>query len=133
MKMAVTVPEMPTRYHALQIRDLSLQVRLGCSAQERLDPQEIRVSVDLRFHSQPIATETDHLQDTLCYARICEAFRGHCRDREFSLIEKLANDLMKVSRDLLKGQALVALTVHKVAPPVEGLLGGTLYRLGDFL
>lgn len=125
------VPE-PIKYHALTISDMSLQVKLGCSSEERSVLQEVRVSLDLHFFEQPPGTISDNLSDTICYAQICKSFENYCQKHEFSLVEKLARDLLLVSRELVHGRALISLRVHKVSPPVQGLIGGVVYRLGDF-
>ncbi len=122
-----------SRYHSLRISEFSLQVRLGCSQEERARAQEVRVSVEFRFVSPPQGINSDRLEDTICYARVCQSIRNLTDGREFALLEKLASDLMSILQEFSKGIALVALTVHKVLPPVEGLRGGTVYRIGDFV
>jgi len=118
--------------HSMKIRDLQLQVRLGCSAEERSVPQEVRVSIDFRFFDEPKGALSDDLKDTICYARVCEALRHQVEGREYRLVEKLAADFYGVVKLLVEGRAEVSLTVHKVRPPIEGLLGGVQYRIGDF-
>lgn len=122
----------PAPAHSLCIRDLSLSVHLGWPAEERAERQEVRVSLELRYLSAPEGAATDDLSDTLCYARICEAFARHAAAHEFRLVEKLAQDLYGVAKELTGERAQLALTLHKVRPPVNGLLGGVEYRVGDF-
>jgi FolB domain-containing protein len=124
---------MPLRQslHSLKIRDFTLPVRLGVSPEERANPQEVRVSVEIHFFAPPLATSTDQLNDTVSYARICEAIRKHVEAHEFKLIEKLANDLFEISRSVVGTAAEVSLVLHKIKPPVEGLLGGAEYRIGN--
>lgn len=119
-------------YNSLRICDLSLQVKLGCAAEERMSAQEVRVGVELRFESAPKGAWTDSLEDTICYARISEALRAHLKEGEFSLVEKIANDLFEIVERFVEGRAKIRLTVRKVKPPVEGLLGGVEYSIGDF-
>lgn len=119
-------------YHSLELRELSLWVRLGCSSQERALLQEVRVGLQLRFPQPPQGAVTDQLRDTVCYAELSEAFRRFCQEREFALVEKLAGDLMTTAREKVGAQVALAVSVHKVAPPVEGLRGGVVYRVGDF-
>lgn len=119
-------------FHSLFVRGLSLQVRLGCSLEERSRAQEVRVSLELRFPRAPHATTTDDLRDTICYGRLCSALRELAESHEFQLVEKLAADLLERAKAHLEGKAQVAVSVHKVRPPVEGLLGGVEYRAGDF-
>jgi dihydroneopterin aldolase len=116
----------------MKIQSLSLNVKLGCSPEERALRQEVRVSAELRFFEQPGGVQSDDLKDTICYARICETLREYGEGREFQLIEKMAGDFYRLTKDLVEGQAAVSVTIHKVKPPVPGLLGGAEYRVGDF-
>lgn len=118
--------------HSLRLQDLSLQVRLGCTDTERADSQEVRIGFSLRFHDSPHAVESDCLRDTICYAKLSDAFREHLASREFNLVEKIAGDLLGIAQKIVEGRALVALSVHKVKPPVDGLVGGVEYRIGDW-
>ena len=119
-------------FHTLHVRELSLLVRLGCSPEERSSPQEVRVSLELRFLQAPPATRTDDLRDTLCYGRLCTALCELAESKEWQLVERLGFELHQLAGKLLEGKAALALTVHKVKPPVKGLLGGVAYRVGDF-
>lgn len=115
--------------HSIHIRELSLLVKLGCSAEERARPQEIRVSAELRFHEAPQGVASDELSGTICYGKICEAFRRHVEGKEFHLIEKLAGDFRKIMEQIVEGRAATMVCVHKVAPPIQGLLGGVEFRV----
>lgn len=95
-------------------------------------PQEIRVSVEFRFAQEPPGAARDELAGTLCYAKACGLVRELCEGREFLLIEKIAVEAYARLREWAGPGVQVALSVHKVRPPVEGLLGGSRYRLGDF-
>jgi dihydroneopterin aldolase len=121
-----------TPLHILKIQSLSLNVRLGCSSEERAVRQEVRVSAELRFFDPPKGVQSDDLKDTISYAVICETLREFGEGREFQLIEKMAGEFYRLTKDLVEGRAAVSLTVHKVKPPVSGLLGGAEYRVGDF-
>ena len=118
--------------HSMRIRDLRLNARLGCSVEERSVPQEIRVSVEFRFSQCPKGAVSDDLTDTICYARVSEVLREHLRNREYCLVEKMAADFHRNLQPIVEGRAEISLSVHKVRPPVEGLLGGVEYRVGDF-
>lgn len=123
------------KHHSLLIQDLILQIRLGCLPEERSVPQEVRVSLEFRFPTPPKGIQSDELTDTLCYAEICAGLRNACEGREFKLIEKLAQVFFEATTQLVKKfdpGIQTAITVHKVAPPVPNLRGGTVYRLGDF-
>ena len=120
-------------FHSLFISDLRLFVKLGCEEVERRTPQEVRLSIEFRFSSVPKATQTDEIGDTVCYAKVSQAIKNYCEGKEFKLIEKLALDLVFVTKDVIGNDMAMALTVHKIKPPIENLIGGTQYRIADFL
>lgn len=118
--------------HSLKIEDYVLWVHLGCEPQERGLPQEVRVSVEFRFLVPPEGIYSDHLGQTICYAQVCKALSELVIAEEFALIEKLAQKLWnKIKADFGQGSEL-RLLVHKVAPPVLGLLGGSKYQITEF-
>ncbi len=118
--------------HVLSLNDLSLKVHLGCEAVERLVPQEVRVSVEVRWPEAPMGEVSDELSDTVCYAELANALTQLCEGREFKLIETLASESLRVVRTAASAGPLIGLCVHKVRPPVPHLLGGAKYYCGDF-
>lgn len=113
----------------LRINDLSLMVHLGCTAEEREVAQEVRISAEFRFAHGPGAEETDLLRDTVCYAQASEAFRKAIELQTFQTVERIGS----VALDSLKGcvpdSVGVWVRIHKVKPPVKGLLGGVFYEM----
>src|SRR5688500_12209968 len=105
----------------LEIRDLCLGVRLGCSPDERSKPQEVKVSVRLEFSELPPACNTDHLDGTVCYGKLCERMRKIATTREFQTIEFLCSELAKAISPIVGTRAKGTLSVHKVKPPVDDL------------
>ncbi len=133
MSSSKKIPEYKPEVSSLQICDLSLQVHLGCTAQERAKKQEIRISVEFRFDEPPIGALTDSLQDTVCYAKASEILRDHCEKNEFQLIERIGTECFSLLKEFVQGKAIkVSLHIHKVNPPVENLKQGTHFRCGDF-
>ena len=120
------------KFFSLRLEDLQLAVRLGCTEKERACPQEVRIAVELRFPSAPVALSSDRLEDTVCYAKISDAIIKHCESREYLLIEKMAADIYLLTREFSGSEIGIGITVHKVRPPVSRLKGGTFFRCGDF-
>lgn len=118
--------------HELEIRDLVVGVRLGCEAEERRVPQEVAFTVAFRFHLQPEACHSDELADTVCYADVSQLIEDVIRDREFHLIEYLAAEIFTRLSARFESRALLRLQVHKLRPPVDGLRGGSIYRISQF-
>lgn len=97
-------------------------------------PQEVRVSVELRFAKAPKAVTTDELTDSVCYAQISEGIRAKCEAQgmEYRLIERMAYDIYDVVREIAGSGTKIGVIVHKVRPPVENLRGGSVFCCGDF-
>lgn len=126
-----TVAAIP-KFHVLRLDALALQVRLGVTKEERAIPQEVRVTVELRFPEAPLAMNTDKLEDTIDYGDLAEAIRSRCEGPGFHLIEKMSQEIYAMIRAQLLAAAEVGVWVHKVRPPVEGLTGGSRFYCGDF-
>ena len=116
----------------LEFRAARLEVRLGCSAEERAEPQAVDLDLAVRFPAPPAACASDRLEDTLCYAELIDAAREACAGREFHLVERLAHVLFSRLRGLVPKDADLWLRATKLRPPVEGLGGGVAFSLGDF-
>jgi len=112
------------------MKELSLSLHLGCSAQERERAQEVRVDVELRFSEPLRAGRTDDLGDTVCYGEMAQALRRHFTG-QYKLIERVTEECYRIVKEMSRG-AQVSVEVRKVNPPVEKLLGGAFFRCGDF-
>ena len=119
-------------FHALRIQDLRVHVRLGCLEDERATPQEVRLTVEIRFPQAPLGEATDELADTLDYGQLSAQLKRHVEQTEFRLIERIGRDCLDIGRRLAGPSDQVGVKVHKLHPPVEGLLGGAVYACGDF-
>jgi 7,8-dihydroneopterin aldolase/epimerase/oxygenase len=119
-------------FTSLFVDEFTLNVHLGCTKEERAVPQEVRLSAELRFERAPAAIHSDNLRETVCYADLCEGLRKLCAGREFQVIERLAYESYALVSELAGPGVAVSVSVHKVAPPVKGLKGGTRFRCGDF-
>jgi dihydroneopterin aldolase len=115
--------------YTLKIQELSLHVHLGCSLPEQKHAQEVRVTAEIQFATQPKACHSDQLSDTVCYARICELFQAEGRIRPFSTIENLAECLFAILKSETESAQTVSIRVHKVHPPVDSLLGGAAFEI----
>lgn len=77
----------------LQLKDISLDVKLGHRKEERAFQQRVLVQITLRFETTPLVCTTDNLHDTLCYATLVNELQKFCDDRSFKLIEALSYQL----------------------------------------
>lgn len=86
----------------LQLEDISLDVKLGHSEEERSFPQRVLVQVTFRFETIPLVCTTDDLHDTLCYAALVDELQKFCVDRSFKLIEALGYQLYQFIQEKIK-------------------------------
>ena len=115
----------------LTIKGISLLLRLGCSAEERLNPQPVEIDLTIRFETPPRGMVTDRLEDTVCYDALVGAIKEVTSDREFSLIEHLANEILTSLRRIVESEHELRVTVRKVSPPVPEITKGAEFTVGD--
>jgi 7,8-dihydroneopterin aldolase/epimerase/oxygenase len=100
------------------LEGLEVPCRVGCTAEERLTFQALRVDVRMHCPHLQRAAQNDDLALSVDY-RIATQLIAAVQDREFLLIERVAEVLAEVVlRDAQVEQ--VELTVRK-RPPVQGL------------
>ena len=115
----------------LEIKSLTLPVRLGRSLKERESPQEVVFHITIGWPSPLTEEQTDHLKDSACYFTICERVRKLSTQQSFSLIERLAGAVWEDLKAFLPKETSLKVCVHKVKPPVPFLKGGVSYTKGD--
>lgn len=137
--MAIFLKEKPLQheetvpcFHSLRINGLNYLINLGCTEQERMQPQSVLITIEFRFLKPPKGFFSDSLSDTLCFAEVATTLEKHFIGREYSLIEKLANDVLVIARKMSQNLAKVGIVVDKVNPPLANLKNGATYRCGDF-
>ena len=113
----------------LRVHRLELDVRLGCEAEERSQPQRVELDATIRFAAMPAACRTDRLADTICYAELAEIARECASAREYRLVEHLGHEIFAAFRRRLPEGATVEILVKKVAPPIAGLRGGVSFAI----
>lgn len=128
----------PPKQSLLEIRGFRTRVHLGCSEEERAFAQEVEFDVKISFREEPAATRSDRLEDTICYAALCEAIDKTARAHPFQLIEALGRDVYAALHRVIQvsdGPKDVDLQVSvlKLHTPVENLRGGARFVYGDWL
>lgn len=111
------MPE-PGREHYLHLSDIELWVHLGAGASERVLAQPVCLNLMVRFAHAPKATQTDRLEDTVCYATLVTQLRAHVGSKSFCLIEHLH---YFISLWLIAQGYTFDLAVTKMRPPLEGI------------
>ena len=114
----------------MKISDIRVWVHLGCTPEERQNPHLVSIDVKFVFNREPIATQTDKLEDAICYLTTVKRIQSLIQDKHFHLIEHLAQNVhvdlshfTKTRNDLEK----IKVKVTKIAPPVPGLHGGVAF------
>lgn len=102
----------------LFLEGLEIPCRVGCTAPERAIPQSLRVEVRLFCPNMRRAGESDQLSESVDY-RIANDMVAAVQDREYLLIERVAEDLAQVAlRSPLVER--VQVTVRK-RPPMQSI------------
>ena len=102
----------------LFLEGLEIPCRVGCTEPERAIPQSLRVEVRLLCPKMRRAGESDQLDESVDY-RIANDMVAAVQDREYLLIERVAEDLAQVAlRSPLVEQ--VQVTVRK-RPPMQSI------------
>lgn len=95
--------------------DLEVRYRVGITAAERAQPQLLLLTVVLSFDLAP-AGASDNLADTINYQAVADRLLALGWDREWNLIECLAEDLARILLAEFPAQA-VALEIKKFVIP----------------
>jgi dihydroneopterin aldolase len=124
--------KLTTPISLLEVLAYRIPVSLGCTAQERAEPQDVDFDVRIQFKQSVAGAWSDRLEDTLCYSSLCGRIEAIARARPYHLVESLARDVFEALRALVpESQARLQVRVHKLRPPVERLNGGARFTYGD--
>ena len=118
-------------YSLLEVKSLILPVHIGLSLEERQAAQDIAFHITVGFTQALKDEQTDKLENSVCYFKICEQIKTLTRENTFSLIEKLAFRTLTELKTLLPSDVKMRVCVHKVKPPIPDLKGGVSYTCGD--
>ena len=95
--------------------------RHGVSDEERAEPQQIDVDVELEADLAP-AGASDDLADTVNYSRVFDACREVVEERSFKLLEAIAEAIaVRVLADFARVEA-ISVRVRKPGVPIDGRL-----------
>lgn len=113
----------------LVLSDFRVLVHLGWTEAERKHAQSVSVRVEFVFKVPPLATETDELSDSVCYAKVAELIQAVAEKKPFRLIEHFAACIYKEIREHFKSLSVqLSVTVTKPHPPLPGLHGGASFH-----
>jgi 7,8-dihydroneopterin aldolase/epimerase/oxygenase len=113
---------------AIYLRGMTFAGRVGVSEEERADPQEIQVDVEL-WLDLAAAGRSDDLAQTVDYAAVFEITRREVEDSVHRLLESVGEG---VAGKLLAGfpaVARVVVEVRKPGVPIDGVLEYAAVRI----
>jgi dihydroneopterin aldolase len=118
----------------LQIPAIAGNVHLGCTPQERKKPQPVQLQIHIEFAKPPKALETDSLKDTPCYAEMTHLALLCFRQKHYATIEHLCLCCHQTLKKYLQKKkmfkkSVLSTTLHKLAPPVKEIVGGSVFRI----
>lgn len=117
----------------LKVHNLRMEVRLGCTEEERQAPQAVEWNLELFWKTLPMACESDSLSDSICYHELSKTIASVCAAREYKLIEHLAFVGLQAIKPQLKSLARVFIAVRKLHPPISHPNDGTSFEIVEEL
>jgi 7,8-dihydroneopterin aldolase/epimerase/oxygenase len=79
----------------ISIVDLEVFYRVGVPEEERVQPQRLLLTVEMRFDFSA-AAKTDSITDTVDYFAVSQRLLKFGEDKSWKLIEKLAADIREM-------------------------------------
>ena len=122
----------------LGVHRLRLAVALGYEAGEREKPQPVEIELRIFFSELPAACN-DESAPFICYDKLSTAISELVQNREFRLIEFMAQQALGVVRKNISAQLgkdaskgiYIWLRLNKCIPPVPYMLGGASIIVSD--
>lgn len=114
----------------LHIHRLELALHLGWGEKERARKRSVLLDVRIRFSKPPAACLSDKLEDTVCYAKLCDGIRLEISKKEYRLIEHVSAEIYAYIKKQITPYAELSLRITKY-PAIGGLKEGVSFDYGD--
>jgi FolB domain-containing protein len=115
----------------LEINKLVLNISIGAESLERSNLQEIEFNISIIFISLPRACSSGNINDAICYAKLVDAIKAFCLNKEFNLIEQLSFSLHQhLKKHLLYPEDKLQLQICK-KPPLAEIKGDCCFTVND--
>ena len=108
----------------IELKGLRFHAFHGCFDFEREEGTEYIVDFEAEFDISK-AAESDRLEDTLDYGRVCDIIAEQM-DTPANLLENVAGRIIKAVREEYPEIGRIRLRISKLEPPVAGLDSATL-------
>jgi FolB domain-containing protein len=102
------------------ITELEVSFHVGVPAEERSKPQRLLISVEMQRDLQP-AGATDDLQQTINYYQVVQRILKLGEDREWKLIEALAEEIAGIILREFGAQAAVVEVKKFIIPQAQSV------------
>jgi 7,8-dihydroneopterin aldolase/epimerase/oxygenase len=77
------------------IRDFRLNITVGMYDWERIAPQTVQLDLEIGIPGAR-AAQSDHIDDTIDYAKVVQRIEASLRDNKIQLLEKLAEHIAEL-------------------------------------
>jgi dihydroneopterin aldolase len=104
---------------SIRIENIRVTARHGVNEEEKLSEQPFEVNIELRADLS-LPAKSDKIEDTISYSFICSQIKSIIEGTTFSLLERLANEILNT---LFKDKRILAARVSIAKP--EKLNGAT--------
>lgn len=111
----------------LRVRRLRLPVKVGATAAERSQHQNVLFDVEVESDLSRAAA-SDDLGDTIDYAEVLDRIERIATGSEFALLERLAGEIVRELSEL-PGVVRVTVEAGKERPPVNQDVGSVSIRI----
>lgn len=109
-------------YYELTIQSLRLWVSLGCSPEERSNPQPVDIGIKMTFSKEPLGCKSDQLDDVICYQTVVDEVTKIVQVQSFHLIECLARTVFDIVANYLhqkrQSEIVLEIAIAKTHHPV---------------
>lgn len=94
---------------------------MGCSLEEKANPQPIDVTIKLHFFNEPFGCQSDQLYDVACYKTIVDTVIQTITNRSFNLIEFVAAQIFNAIASQLTQNGVLEVNIAKPHHPVANV------------
>lgn len=117
----------------LDLPEIILFPHLGLLPEERANPQEVRLSLEITFSRPVPACLSDDIAGTLCYHHLYDEINALLSRQDFRLIEHLAHSVAAIVSEHVQSRSLptatIALKLLKVSLPLAAFPQGASFSL----
>lgn len=77
----------------ITISGLRVATLIGVYEEERIAPQSLEFTLRI-YPASPLAGTNDELENTIDYGAVCQSIRKMCANKDYKLLEALAEDVI---------------------------------------